>query len=639
MTVKSLLVKIGVDTSELEAGLGKIQTSLKAHEAQFRKVGGVLTAVGGGLTALFGMAVKQAAEQESAVSRLRAALANVEGVTDASGASLIKLAGVLQQVTGISDEEILSAQALLATFGFTDTQIATLTPRLLDMAVATAKSSGEQVNLNTTALALGKGLNGMEGAFSRYGVVLSEEAKKTGDFNLIVKELDGKFQGAATAAGQTFSGQLQILGQSLGEVMETIGAKLLPILAPLLEKISSIAMSVVGWIEKNEGLMKVLLPVVAVVGVFSAILGPILIALPMLAGGFSLLLGPVGLVAAAIMGLITVGVLVMANWDSIKAFFISTWEAIKTALTTTITAIGGFITSTWESIKTFFQTILETIKLIFSMAWEAIKLGVSISFETIKIIIRTAIDAVVSVFNFFKETAVGIFESLGKAIVEKFTWIFNKVGEIAGKIKDVTVGIFTSMWKKVTGGSIIPEMAASVILNFQNMQTQSSAAIEALRTTSEQGFFKISEYAQAMDTASSGAFTSMEGSLKASGRSIIETLKKQALAYIVTKVMAALPFPFNLAAVGVAIAAVNALFAPLKLAEGGLVTKPALAMVGEKGPELVVPLDKLGMIGAGGTTLKQYNYFYGNFNNTGDIEEISRRLASRTIQAIERGRK
>jgi hypothetical protein len=35
------------------------------------------------------------------------------------------------------------------------------------------------------------------------------------------------------------------------------------------------------------------------------------------------------------------------------------------------------------------------------------------------------------------------------------------------------------------------------------------------------------------------------------------------------------------------------------LAAGGIVTSPQLAMIGERGPEAVIPLDKLGQMGTG----------------------------------------
>ena len=72
-----------------------------------------------------------------------------------------------------------------------------------------------------------------------------------------------------------------------------------------------------------------------------------------------------------------------------------------------------------------------------------------------------------------------------------------------------------------------------------------------------------------------------------------------------------LPFPYNLAAIAVAVAAVAALIASVsEFAEGGIVTKPLLGMVGEAGPEAIVPLShplaQNALGGAGGK--KEYNF-------------------------------
>lgn len=81
------------------------------------------------------------------------------------------------------------------------------------------------------------------------------------------------------------------------------------------------------------------------------------------------------------------------------------------------------------------------------------------------------------------------------------------------------------------------------------------------------------------------------GILQESMKEIL-TAEAVAIAHVIKSVMASIPFPLNLALVGGAIAAVSALFHKIKLAEGGIVTRPTFAMIGEKGPEAVVPLTR-----------------------------------------------
>jgi len=117
--------------------------------------------------------------------------------------------------------------------------------------------------------------------------------------------------------------------------------------------------------------------------------------------------------------------------------------------------------------------------------------------------------------------------------------------------------------------------------------------------------------------------------------------KGKAIAKVITSVMS-LPFPLNIALVGGAIAAVTLLFSKIKLfGKGGIagLHGPELIVAGEKGPELITPLSKVGTEIGGGFILRQTNNFYGDISNVGDLDEISKRLAEKTRRAVERGRK
>jgi len=64
---------------------------------------------------------------------------------------------------------------------------------------------------------------------------------------------------------------------------------------------------------------------------------------------------------------------------------------------------------------------------------------------------------------------------------------------------------------------------------------------------------------------------------------------------------------------------------PEKFASGGIVTQPQLAMVGEAGPEAIIPLSQMGNMGGGSVVVNVGNYM-------GD--EISKRALVRDIQRI-----
>jgi hypothetical protein len=168
------------------------------------------------------------------------------------------------------------------------------------------------------------------------------------------------------------------------------------------------------------------------------------------------------------------------------------------------------------------------------------------------------------------------------------------------------------------------------------------------------GFYKMGEGSQSFAKSAEQSFKDLAGgaikwvrdiavSVAAGAAKEIVAAQAASIALAIKSVMASVPFPLNLALVGVAIAAVSALFHKIHLGEGGLVTRPTTALIGEKGPELVVPLKKLGLLRAGaqgqGVTLQQTLHFHGNINSSYSVDEISRILGERTVQAIQKGRR
>jgi hypothetical protein len=89
-------------------------------------------------------------------------------------------------------------------------------------------------------------------ALTRLGIVFTDQQKaqlkamqESGNVmeaqTLILRELEGKFGGAAEAAGKTFSGKLAILKNRLGDIGERIGGAIIPMLEKMMPLIDSLA--------------------------------------------------------------------------------------------------------------------------------------------------------------------------------------------------------------------------------------------------------------------------------------------------------------------------------------------------------------------------------------------------------------
>ena len=88
-----------------------------------------------------------------------------------------------------------------------------------------------------------------------------------------------------------------------------------------------------------------------------------------------------------------------------------------------------------------------------------------------------------------------------------------------------------------------------------------------------------------------------------SARMLIKAYISEGVAAAVKSALINVPFPFNVIAAGLAGGGAAALFGKLvpSFAEGGMVTGPTLAMVGDNpsGKEMIIPWEKLGELGGG----------------------------------------
>ena len=656
MTIKSLLVKIGADVTGLEAGLKKAEGYLESHKQQFKQVGMAVTVAGAAITGAVGTMISKyisagdtLLDMSKRTGMSVTALSELKFAASLCGADIntVELA-VKRMAKALIDASEGSAEYVdaFARINLTAAELMGLSPEQQFDRISRAIANLEDPTLRAATA---------QEIFGRSGTqllpLLSEGAAGLDAMRQKAHEVGVAFDEEAAQKASDLDDAIVTLKASFSGVGNTVATALAPVITSLATTISNVITKVQAWMAAHPGLTSVLVKVVTVLGILGTVLGPIIMMLPLLASGFAILTGPIGIAVAAIMGIIAIGTLLMSHWGTIKQFISDTWDAIKLKTT-----------DIWDAIKNFLTGVLDTITGIFSVTWEAIKTAISNAFDFIKNLASTAWETITGIFGAANEALFGCVGDLVQKIVDKFMWLFNKVKEITTWIKDHTIGIFKKMWDKVSGHSIVPEMVASVIGNFLSMKTSIGTTIDELQTkvkdvfdtiktntttaiqettdTAQTLFGNITDYAQAMSSDSSDAYRNMGDALKGQVRAMLDTLEKNAIAFIITKVMAALPFPVNLIAVAAAIAAVKLLFSRIKLAEGGIVTRPTYALIGERGPEAVIPLNSAGGFGlGGGVTLRQNNYFYGDISNVGDIDEISRRLAERTTQAISKGRR
>lgn len=221
--------------------------SLSQAETRAQKLGATMTRVGAtmltaGAVATVGMfKLAQASEQQRlAEISLQNALNNSPVITNRSTQAYLEQASALQQVTVAGDEEIVAAQARLATFRVTEDQIRGLTPLIVDY----ARKYG--VDLVSAANNVGKAMMGNVGALQRQGVFIDENVYATDRYTAVMQALRENAGGFAEAEGATFTGQLEIMKNRLGELAEGVGAGAVDAFSSLLGAVEGVSSALGG---------------------------------------------------------------------------------------------------------------------------------------------------------------------------------------------------------------------------------------------------------------------------------------------------------------------------------------------------------------------------------------------------------
>lgn len=247
-TVASLIMKFYADMDDLNKGIDGAEGKIGSFSAGVTKVAGAAAlALGAGMVAAVADGVQGLIAMEDQVAQLDAVLASTGGTVGIARDELIGMAEAMQLTTKFAAEDTLAAENLLLTFTNIGKDVfPQATATMLDLATAMGTDA------KGSAIQLGKALNdpseGMS-ALTRVGVTFTEEQKKvvnalqeSGDMagaqKVILAELSKEFGGSAEAAGTTFSGQLTIAKNALGEVTESLAAKFMPALLTMLDWIN-----------------------------------------------------------------------------------------------------------------------------------------------------------------------------------------------------------------------------------------------------------------------------------------------------------------------------------------------------------------------------------------------------------------
>lgn len=205
-------------------------------------IGGAAIAGVGALGGFLAKSVGEAMSAQEAMVALQTVITSTGGAAGVTAEQAATMAGSLQMVTRFSDEEIMAAQTMLLQFETMNQETFPEATRLaLDLAQRLNTGPREAAQLLGKALAEpGEGLLRLKQA----GVTFTDAEEEmitamyaagdvAGAQAAIMDKLQASVGGAATAAGTTMAGQLDILKNQFSDILEQIGGAVLPSLQEL----------------------------------------------------------------------------------------------------------------------------------------------------------------------------------------------------------------------------------------------------------------------------------------------------------------------------------------------------------------------------------------------------------------------
>ena len=610
-----MAINIPIVSQYNDKGVKDANKSLGGFDKTVRALGKSLVGVFAAKQAatFFASSIKGAIDDQRAQVQLEKSIRNTTNATSQQINGLRSFIQTTQFSTGVLDDQLRPAlnRLVLSTGDVEQSQ------KLLTLALDISAGTGKDLESVTTALS--KAAGGQFTALQRLGVGLDKSTLATKDLDQITGALSSKFSGQAAAATQTFGGQVQLLNAYFQEAKETIGFAFIQAIE-----------SVVGQGGAADKIGKALVNIAEEIGY--VIIGTITLTDQMYGLGNSFVdaakkagLLPKGFGLADLVPLIPI----------LGSYITITREAGKevAALADTNKNAGDRYQLMAEKLYGFKSTADNTIPTIekatkatkgLSDAQKAvinanIKLQDSIvnNLQTSLSSAENSLDAVTNKFEDLRDTIAGSVTEIvdfGAAIetgnfIEAITKQAQDATSFADKVKQLIVlglserGIRELLSAGYEAGSLI---ADQLIAGGTTVVNQINTLLDSVNTVAEtvgvlgaetfyqqgvaQGQALVAGIKAALEAARA-ELDRLRESLTAPAKTVQAPAKAGANTGNTGKITTVIPpdtsgFGLNRFA---------------RLAKGGIVTGPTSALIGEAGPEAVIPLSGSNSVGMGST--------------------------------------
>ena len=596
MSNEKVIVEIGADdkatpvidnvAGKTESMGARMKSSLEGASDSSKKFALALAGVGSAALAMSVVSFNAYKEAEAAQKQLEHAVIGVTKGTQAQLKATMDLADALERKGVLDGDNIKTGLAQLSTFGLQNETVQALGGSLADLAVNQfgVNASGEQ--LTQTANMIAKALNGQFGVLEKSGIRFTELQKKiimTGTEMQKAKAINEGFaqnlKYTNEVAMQTGEGLQAHLMVQLGNLQEAFGKMVSDAIVPLMAAFSAWLDSLGGpeaaialLVEKFKEIQPYF-PLIA--GVIVGMLVPAFYAWATATWAAVAPLIPFAAAGAA------VAAVAYLIYEAYQTNFLGFKDIVTTVVAAIIPVLQGLMdfwtlftlefTAAVEYMRFAWETNMFGIQTIAEFAWTAI----SLFFKSVWDIIRGIFKVFLGLITLDWSTAWDGIKLIAKGVLEFITLGFRIFWEELKVLWSFGGEAIANGWNNMMGG------IASLATNIW----------EKIKQVFKDGINVIISYVNSFIKTYNSAISKVPGG---------KNLK--------------LPE-----------------FTPL--AEGGIVTRPTFALIGEAGPEAVIPLNRSsgarGSVGGGVTLVIQDNNFYG------DDQQFMQKLGDQIMKMLE----
>lgn len=565
MASRTVEVKILADPSKLEKGFARAEQRSAKFGSKMGKSGANLAkfgklAAGAGVVVGGALVVGLKSSVDAAIAAEKSQ-ANLRSALKNVGSDTPKVRGQIDtMVSSLTNLGGWDDEDLQDAFADLTRTTGDAGKAMKGMGMVSDLARAKNIPLSKAAQIVGRVMNGNTGILKRYGINL----KKGATAQEALAAMQKKFGGAAKAYGDTTQGSIDKAKVAFGNLQEAVGQQLLPVIAAGAAKMAE-------------------------------------------------LLNKYGPIVAEKLGKAIAWV--KAHWPEIRAKIAEVMAALEPIV----------------------RPVLDNIRQVFGLVQAVIAGDWSKAWQRVKNIFKNSLTAV---WNYMKL----VYPKLGAAALAIGRAIWEKFKQMLPKIPPAMNAALAAVWAKIKEyapkvGAAALDLGQRVFNRIREEVAKVPGRVGAL-LGQVPGAMRgvIGAVASAAASIGSAIFNGILGALSSLGSSIAQKVR-DAVNSVISTINSlripsvdvrtpsfTIPVPGPLPDIGVPSVGVSAGPWDLPnlpyLAQGGIVRRPTLAMIGEAGPEAVVPLSR-GRGAVGGVTVVVN--VHGSVTSERDLVEAVRR--------------